>query len=148
MTAKHWSGFSICRLLIEALSSSREYYFGGVLSKVERSQAGPIEAIVTYSNLSEVEGRFYSRQAREFVERPSRARNATRQFSGSRPRPQARSWRLRTPPAVAPPPAAPPAADQPAATPQPEVKPSSRAEPRSRRKKAEMPTNCREIVRV
>ncbi len=67
---------------LKLFSSSREYYFGGVLSKVERSQAGPIEAIITYSNLSEVEGRFYSRQAREFVERTEQIKERNQAILG------------------------------------------------------------------
>src|SRR5262245_3107186 len=67
---------------VKLFSSGREYYFGGVLSKVERSQAGPIEAIITYSNLSEVEGRFYSRQAREFVERTEQGKERNQAILG------------------------------------------------------------------
>ena len=117
---------------LKLFSSSREYYFGGVLSKVERSQAGPIEAIITYSNLSEVEGRFYSRQAREFVERTEQSKERNQAILGkSAPSPSPKPAG-ETPPAAAPPSAAPPAARPtaapPAATPQPEVKPPSRAE--------------------
>ena len=83
MTANSWSGFSICRSFDQKLfSSGREYYFGGVLSKVERSQAGVIEAIITYSNLSEVEGRFYSRQAKEFVERTEQIKQRNQAILG------------------------------------------------------------------
>ncbi len=56
------------------LSARAEYYFGGILSKIERNPQGGIEVSVTYSNLSEVEGRFYSRQAREFAGRTQEIR--------------------------------------------------------------------------
>src|SRR5262245_37689794 len=91
-------------------SSGREYYFGGVLSKVERSQAGVIEAIITYSNLSEVEGRFYSSQAKEFVDRTEQSKQRNEAILG-KPSPAASSNTQPatetppvTPPAVAPPP--------------------------------------------
>ncbi len=116
MTANSWSGFSICRLFdLKLFSSSREYYFGGVLSKVERSQAGRIEAIITYSNLSEVEGRFYSRQAKEFVERTEQIKERNQAILGKPVPPPGTKPAAETPP-VTPPAAAPPAA-RPAATP-------------------------------
>ena len=121
---------------LKLFSSGREYYFGGVLSKIERSQAGVIEAIITYSNLSEVEGRFYSRQAKEFVERTEQIKQRNQAILG-KPDPSASTKSPAeapiAPPAVAPPAARPaatsPAATPPAATPQPEAKPSAR--PRS-----------------
>jgi formylglycine-generating enzyme required for sulfatase activity len=113
-------------------SSGREYYFGGVLSKVERTQAGVIEAIITYSNLSEVEGRFYSRQAKEFVERTEQIKQRNQTILGKPVPPPATRPATETPPVnppVAAPPAPKPAATPPAATPpQPEAKPSARAE--------------------
>ena len=48
-----------------------------------------IEAIITYSNLSEVEGRFYSRQAKEFVERTEQIKQRNQAILGN-----ARSIRL------------------------------------------------------
>ena len=107
MTANNWSGFSICRPFdLKLFSSSREYYFGGVLSKVERTQAGPIEAIITYSNLSEVEGRFYSRQAREFVERTEQSKERNQAILG-KPVPSPGTKPAAEAPPVAPPAAAP-----------------------------------------
>ena len=79
-------------------SSGREYYFGGVLSKVERSQAGVIEAIITYSNLSEVEGRFYSRQAKEFVERTEQIKQRNQAILGKPVPPPATRPATETPP--------------------------------------------------
>ena len=112
-------------------SSGREYYFGGVLSKVERTQAG-VEAIITYSNLSEVEGRFYSRQANEFVERTEQAKQRNQAILGKPVSPPAAKPATETAPvapSVATPPAPKPAATPPAATPpQPEARPSARAE--------------------
>ena len=125
---------------LKLLSSGREYYFGGVLSKIERSQAGVIEAIVTYSNLSEVEGRFYSRQAKEFVGRTEQIKQRNQAILGKPdPSPSKKSpaeTPTATPPAVAPP-AARPAATPPAATPQPEAKPSARAEAPKPKEEAE-----------
>jgi len=117
---------------LKLFSSSREYYFGGVLSKVERSQSGVIEATITYSNLSEVEGRFYSRQAREFVDRTEQIKQRNEAILGKPVRPAntkpAAETSTVTPP-VAEPPASTPAATSPAATPsKPETKPSARAE--------------------
>jgi formylglycine-generating enzyme required for sulfatase activity len=121
---------------LKVFSSGREYYFGGVLSKVERNQAGVIEAIITYSNVSEVEGRFYSRQAKEFVERTEQIKQRNEAILGKSAPPAATRPETETqpvtPPAVAPPaaqPAAtPPAATPPATAPPAEPKPSSRAE--------------------
>jgi len=118
---------------LKLLSSGREYYFGGVLSKVERSQAGVIEAVITYSNLSEVEGRFYSRQAKEFVDRTEQIKQRNQAILGKpdpspSTKPPAETAPV-TPPAAATPPAPRPAATSPAATPStPETKPSARAE--------------------
>jgi len=113
-------------------SSGREYYFGGVLSKVERSQAGVIEAIITYSNLSEVEGRFYSRQAKEFVERTEQIKQRNQTILGKPvPTPATKPATETppvTPPAVAPPTPRPAATAPAEAPPQPEAKPSARAE--------------------
>jgi len=125
---------------LKLFSSGREYYFGGVLSKVERSQASVIEAILTYSNLSEVEGRFYSRQAKEFVDRTEQIKQRNQAILGKPdPSPGKKSpaeTPIATPPAVAPP-AARPAATPPAATPQPEAKPSARAEAPKPKEEAE-----------
>ena len=131
---------------LKVFSSSREYYFGGVLSKVERTQAGPIEATITYSNLSEVEGRFYSRQAREFVERTEQSKERNQAILGKPApspgtKPAAEAPRAPAPPAPAPPaagPAAtPPPTKPPAATPPPEAKPSARTEAPKAKEEAE-----------
>lgn len=121
---------------LKLFSSGREYYFGGVLSKVERSQAGVIEAIITYSNLSEVEGRFYSRQAREFAERTEQMKQRNEAILGKPVPPPATKPATETPP-VTPPPAAGPAATPPATAPPPEPKPPSRAEAPSPKEEAE-----------
>jgi hypothetical protein len=125
---------------LKLFSSGREYYFGGVLSKVERSQAGVIEAIITYSNLSEVEGRFYSRQAREFVERTEQMKQRNQAILGKPVPPPSTKPSAGTPP-VTPPAAA--AAPRPAATPpaetppKPEAKPTARAEAPKPKEEAE-----------
>ena len=121
---------------LKLFSEAREYYFGGVLSKVERSQAGVIEAIITYSNLSEVEGRFYSRQAKEFVDRTEQIKQTNQAILGKPVAPPSTKPSAETPPVVAPPEAR-PAAIPPAATPQPEVKPSSLAEAPKPKEEAE-----------
>jgi hypothetical protein len=51
--------FDLPVLDTKALSSKGDYYFGGILSKVDRDTQGVIEVTLTYSNLSEVAGRFY-----------------------------------------------------------------------------------------
>jgi formylglycine-generating enzyme required for sulfatase activity len=56
------------------LSAGTEYHFGGVLSKIEKTAQGTAEVSITYSNLSEVPGRFYSRQAQDFVRRTQQLR--------------------------------------------------------------------------
>jgi formylglycine-generating enzyme required for sulfatase activity len=122
-------------------SSGREYYFGGVLSKVERTQAGLIEATITYSNLSEVEGRFYSRQAREFVDRTEQSKQRNQVILGtpvpsSGAKPAAETPPV-TPPAVAPPTPRPAATPPAAPPPQPEAKPSARAEAPKPKEEAE-----------
>jgi len=126
---------------LKLFSSGREYYFGGVLSKVERSKAGPIEAIITYSNLSEVEGRFYSRQAKEFVERTEQSKERNQAILGkSVPSPSTKQAGETPPAAASPSEAAPPKPPTapPAATPQPEVKPSPRVEvPKPKEKEEE-----------
>ena len=125
---------------LKLFSAAREYYFGGVLSKVERSQAGVIEAIITYSNLSEVEGRFYSRQAKEFVDRTEQIKQTNQAILGKPVPPPSTKPSAETPPVTPPvvaPPAARPAATPPVATPQPEAKPSSRAEAPKPKEEAE-----------
>jgi len=112
---------------LKFFSAGREYYFGGVLSKVERSQAGVIEAHITYSNLSEVAGRFYSRQAKDFVDRTEQIKQSNQAILGKPVAPPSTKPSTQTPP-VTPPAVAPPAATPPAATPPPEAKPSARAE--------------------
>lgn len=64
------------------LAPGREYHFGGVLSKIERTSQGTVEVSITYSNLSEVPGRFYSRQAQEFVERTQQLKQRNQQIAG------------------------------------------------------------------
>lgn len=94
-------------------ASGQQYYFGGVFSKVERNSTGGIEAIITYANLSEVEGRFYSRQAKEFAARTEQMRRQNETILGKKA-PQASSetsaGQVRaTQPAPVPPAATPPA---------------------------------------
>src|SRR5215510_11440839 len=90
---------------LKLFSSGKQYYFGGVLTKVERNPAGGMEAIITYSNLSEVEGRFYSRQAQEFVARTEEIKQKNQAILGkpdSQPsqRPPAAPTPIAQPPAV------------------------------------------------
>src|SRR5262245_16689775 len=99
---------------LKLFSPGREYYFGGVLTKVERNQAGGIEAIITYANLSEVEGRFYSRQAKEFVARTEEMKQKNQAILGKPESPPSQKAQgAPTPvtqaPAVTAPPAPPPA---------------------------------------
>lgn len=73
---------------LKTLSPKVDYYFGGILSKVERNAQGGIEVSVMYSNLSEVAGRFYSRQAREFAIRTQEMKQRNQALigkSGSEP---------------------------------------------------------------
>jgi formylglycine-generating enzyme required for sulfatase activity len=114
---------------LKLFSLGREYYFGGVLSKIERSQAGAIEAIITYSNLSEVEGRFYSRQAREFVTRTEEIKQRNQAILGEPKEDSSRKLPAETPPITQP--ATAPPAGKPAATsaePRAEAKPSPQVE--------------------
>jgi formylglycine-generating enzyme required for sulfatase activity len=65
--------FDLPVLDTNVISSGVEYHFGGVLSNFERTNQG-IEVTVTYGNLSEVPGRFYSKSARDFVHRTEEMR--------------------------------------------------------------------------
>jgi len=101
---------------LKLFSTGRQYYFGGVLTKVERNPAGGIEAIITYANLSEVEGRFYSRQAQEFVARTEESKQKNQAILGkpeSQPsqKPAAAPTPVTQPPAVSAPTATPPPAE-------------------------------------
>jgi iron(II)-dependent oxidoreductase len=117
--------FDLPVLDTKALSSKGDYYFGGILSKVDRDTQGVIEVTLTYSNLSEVAGRFYSRQAREFAERTQeiKQRNQTLLGTTQAPVPAASP----SPPEATAPPKA-PAPPTPTAAPEPTKKSNEAAD--------------------
>jgi formylglycine-generating enzyme required for sulfatase activity len=67
---------------LKLLSPRTEYHFGGVLSKIDRAGDGHTEVNITYANVSEVQGRFYSRQAQEFVLRTQQLKRQNERIEG------------------------------------------------------------------
>jgi len=73
--------FDLPELGANVLSKTTDYHFGGVLSKLERTSQGTIEVTITYANLSEVAGKFYSRHAEEFVRRTQQLRKQNQRIT-------------------------------------------------------------------
>jgi formylglycine-generating enzyme required for sulfatase activity len=85
---------------LKLLSPRTAYHFSGVLSKIVRASDGTTEVTITYANVSEVPGRFYSRQAEEFVLRTQQLRAQNERIAGQTAQPVSQSEK---PSAVAPP---------------------------------------------
>jgi formylglycine-generating enzyme required for sulfatase activity len=74
--------FDLPEFDLKLLSPRTEYHFGGVLSKIDRTSDGHAEIGITYGNVSEVPGRFYSRQAQEFVLRTQQLKRQNERIAG------------------------------------------------------------------
>ena len=75
--------FDLPQMDYKLLAVGTQYYFGGILSKIERTAEG-VELTIIYANLSEVAGKFYSRQAQEFAQRTVHLQEQNEKILGSR----------------------------------------------------------------
>ena len=72
--------FDLSSYDLEDLTLRGVIYFNGVLSKIEQTPQGPVEASITYSRLSSGPGHAYSEQAKTFVLRSRESRQQNREI--------------------------------------------------------------------